>query len=176
MAKGRQKASYQHLLAHVTTLSAPARCLSGNALREWPIECLVPSMTATPSCGNELKRVQILLEAFATEREAIAIEQNPDQIDEIRTASDRDLAISKIDRQSKELSSVRGALRRVSMMVGSGSAKNARRILLPKRPWASLCIVCQEVEDRNPTIGNHLNNNATALNWSMVNAALFDEL
>jgi hypothetical protein len=113
MAKGRQVANYQHLLAHVTTLSAPARCLSGNALREWPIECLVPSMTATPSCGNELKRVQILLEAFATEREAIAIEQNPDQIDEIRTASDRDLAISKIDRQSKELRSVRGALRRI---------------------------------------------------------------
>ena len=132
-------------------------------------------MTATPSCGNELKRVQILLEAFATEREAIAIEQNPDQIDEIRTASDRDIAISKIHRQSKELRSVR-VLCAASMMVGSGSAKNARRILLPKRPWASLCIVCQEVEDRNLTIGNHLNNNATALNWSMVNAALFDEL
>jgi hypothetical protein len=60
---------------------------SGNALREWPIECLVPSMTATPSRDNELNRVQILLEAFATQREAIAIEQSPNQIDEIHTAS-----------------------------------------------------------------------------------------
>jgi hypothetical protein len=66
----------------------------GNALREWPIECLAPSMTATPSRCSELNRVQILLEAFATElergihyREAIAIEQSPDQIDEIHTAS-----------------------------------------------------------------------------------------
>jgi hypothetical protein len=57
-----------------------------NALREWPIECLVPSMTVTPSRGNELNRVHILLEAFATERAAIAIEQSPDQIDEIQTA------------------------------------------------------------------------------------------
>jgi hypothetical protein len=44
-------------------------------------------MTVTPSRDNELNRVQILLEAFATEREAIAIEQSPDQIDEIQTAS-----------------------------------------------------------------------------------------
>jgi hypothetical protein len=59
----------------------------GNALREWPIECLVPSMSATPPCDNELNGVQILLEAFAIECEAIAIERNPDQIDDIQTAS-----------------------------------------------------------------------------------------
>jgi hypothetical protein len=87
MAKGRQMASYQHFLTQVTTLSAPARCLLGNTLREWPIECLVPSVTATPSCDNELNGVQILLEAFAKECEAIAIEQSPDQIDDIQTAS-----------------------------------------------------------------------------------------
>jgi hypothetical protein len=61
--------------------------LLGNALREWPIECLVASMTITPSRGSELNRVRILLEAFATEREAIAIEQSPDQIDKIQAAS-----------------------------------------------------------------------------------------
>jgi hypothetical protein len=44
-------------------------------------------MTATPSRGNELNRVQILLETFATEREAIAVEQSPDQINKIQTAS-----------------------------------------------------------------------------------------
>jgi hypothetical protein len=59
----------------------------GNALREWLIECLVASMTATPSCGGELNRVQILLEALATECEVIAIEQSPDQLDDIQTAS-----------------------------------------------------------------------------------------
>jgi hypothetical protein len=44
-------------------------------------------MTATPSCDNELNGVQILLESFATECEAIAIEQSPDHIDDIQTAS-----------------------------------------------------------------------------------------
>ena len=68
-------ARYQHFLTQVTTLSASAQCLLGNALREWPIECLVPSVTGTPSCDNELNGVQILLESFATECEAIAIEE-----------------------------------------------------------------------------------------------------
>jgi hypothetical protein len=81
-------------LTQVGTLSAPASYLLGNALRDWPLEWLIPRMTVTPSRGNELNRVQILLEAFATalergirHRDAIAIEQSPDQIDEIQTAS-----------------------------------------------------------------------------------------
>src|SRR5690349_19466740 len=103
MAKYRQVTSYQHLLVHVTAPLAPARCLSGNTLREWPIECLVPSMTATTSLDEELHRVQILLKARATERErgihyggANVIEQSPDQLDEIQTASDRDLAVLRL--------------------------------------------------------------------------------
>jgi hypothetical protein len=66
----------------------------GNALREWLIECLVPSMTATPSRGRELNTVQIHWRRLPhswkrgiRHRDAIAIEQNPDQIDEIHTAS-----------------------------------------------------------------------------------------
>jgi hypothetical protein len=66
----------------------------GNALREWLIECLVQSMTATPSRGRELNTVQIHWRRLPQRwkrgiryRDAIAIEQNPDQIDEIHTAS-----------------------------------------------------------------------------------------
>jgi DnaK suppressor protein len=114
-------------------------------------------MTATSSHDEELNRVQILLEALAKElergihhREAIAIEQSPDQLDEIQTASDRDLAISKIDRQSKQLRDVRAALRRI----GDGRfgiCEQCGEDIAPKRlaaiPWASLCIVCQEAEE-----------------------------
>jgi DnaK suppressor protein len=116
-------------------------------------------MTATSSRDEELSRVQILLKALATElergihyREAIAIEQSPDQLDEIQTASDRDLAISQIDRQSKQLRNVRAALRRI----GDGRfgiCEQCDEDIAPKRlaaiPWASLCIVCQEAEERN---------------------------
>ena len=45
------------------------------------------SMTVTRSDDNELNRVQPLVEAFATEREAIAIQQRPNQIDTIHAAS-----------------------------------------------------------------------------------------
>jgi len=116
-------------------------------------------MTATSSRDEELNRIQILLEALATElergihhREAIAIEQSPDQFHEIQTASDRDLAISKIDRQSKELRDVRAAPRRIRDG-RFGVCEQCDEDIAPKRlaaiPWASLCIVCQEVEERN---------------------------
>jgi DnaK suppressor protein len=133
--------------------------LLGKRLCEWPLDCWLPSMTATFPRDEELSRVQILLEALGTEleraihhREAIAIEQSPDQLDEIQTASDRDLAISKIDRQSKVLRDVRAALRRI----GDGRfgiCEQCDEDIAPKRlaaiPWASLCIVCQEAEERN---------------------------
>jgi DnaK suppressor protein len=131
----------------------------GNTLRKWPFDCLVPSMTATSSYDEELNRVQILLEALAKElergihhREAIAIEQSPDQLDEIQTASDRDLAISKIDRQSRQLRDVRDA----PLRIGDGRfgiCEQCDEGIAPKRlaaiPRASLCIVCQEAEERN---------------------------
>jgi len=158
MTKARQMTLYHHFLIKTRTRSAPASCLLGNTLRKWPFDCLPPSMTATSSHDEELNRVQILLEALATElergihhREAIAIEQSPDQLDEIRTASDRDLTISKIDRRSKQLRDVRAALRRI----GDGRfgiCEQCDEDIVPKRlaatPWASLCIVCQEAEER----------------------------
>lgn len=116
-------------------------------------------MTARSSRDEELSRAQILLEGLAKElergihhREAIAIEQSPDQLDEIQTASERDLAISKIDRQSKQLRDVRTALRRIRDRT-FGICEQCDEDIAPKRlaaiPWASLCIVCQEVEERN---------------------------
>jgi DnaK suppressor protein len=133
--------------------------LLGKRLCEWPLDCLLPSMTATSSRDEEFSRVQILLEALATElergihhREAIAIEQSPDQLDEIQTASDRDLAISKIDRQSKQLRDVRAALRRIGDD-RFGICEQCDEDIAPKRlaaiPWTSLCIVCQEAEERS---------------------------
>jgi DnaK suppressor protein len=132
--------------------------LLGKGLREWLLDCLLPSMIAVSSRDEELNRVQILLAARATElerevhhREAIVIEPSPDQLDEIQTASDRDLAISKIDRQSKELRNVRSALRRIRDG-RFGICEQCDEDIASKRlaalPWASLCIVCQEAEER----------------------------
>ena len=84
-------------------------------------------------------------------RDALAIETSPDQLDRIQHASDRDNAMDNLERRSKRLREVRTALRRIDagtfgVCVGCEENINPRR--LAAVPWASSCIVCQEVADR----------------------------
>jgi DnaK suppressor protein len=113
-------------------------------------------MAQTPM-ANELNRFQALLEARITEleratrmRDAIAVEPSADQIDEIQRASERALAISNVDRDTKQLRSARAALRRIREGT-FGMCEECEEEIHPKRllalPWASLCIQCQEQAD-----------------------------
>jgi DnaK suppressor protein len=114
-------------------------------------------MAETSSSHNELARFRLILEARIVElerglgqRDGIAIEQSPDQLDEIQRASERDLAICNIDRGSRQLRDVRAALRRIHD--GSfGVCEECEEKIQPKRliaiPWAPLCIHCQEALD-----------------------------
>src|SRR3954454_1200791 len=81
----------------------------------------------------------------------IAVAQSPDQVDESQSSSDRELAISNIDRNSKELRNVRAALRRIREGT-FGVCEECEEDIHPKRlaaiPWAPLCIVCQEAVER----------------------------
>jgi DnaK suppressor protein len=108
---------------------------------------------------QEFTRFQTLLEACVAELEhgtrhldAIAVEQSADQIDEVQGSFDRDLAVSKIDRESKQLSEARAGLRRVAEGT-FGVCQCCQEDIAQKRlaaiPWAALCISCQDIEDRN---------------------------
>ena len=71
-------------------------------------------------------------------------------MDEIQYASERDLAIRNVDRESSLLRDVKGALRRIHD--GSfGTCIECESMISPRRlaavPWASRCIQCQEVAD-----------------------------
>src|ERR1700691_2179281 len=64
--------------------------------------------------------VQEILELSETElvqvlrkRDGIAIEKSADQMDEVQYASERDMAIRNVDRESRLLLQVRGALQRI---------------------------------------------------------------
>ena len=116
-------------------------------------------MTQTSTTNQELDGYEAILEARIAEleravrqRDGIVVEQTPDQLDEIQCASERDLAISNIDRESKQLRQARTALRRISEGT-FGLCEQCEEDIHPKRlaamPWASLCIVCQEELDRN---------------------------
>lgn len=110
---------------------------------------------------NKFKKIletkQDELEKIVRNREAITIEKSADALDEVQHASERELAIRNLDRESNLLRNVRSALRRVED--GSfGTCLHCEEEISPKRlaavPWASLCIQCQEQADRNRDEGN----------------------
>jgi DnaK suppressor protein len=116
-------------------------------------------MKQPPSGNRELKRFQAILEARVAElerairqRDGIAVEQSPDQVDEIQRASERDLVIRNLDRESHQLRNARAALRRIRDGA-FGVCERCEGEIHPKRlaavPWAPLCIQCQEAQDCN---------------------------
>lgn len=84
-------------------------------------------------------------------RDEIAIEKSADPMDEIQSASERELAIRNADRESILLRDVRAALQR--LQDGSyGICVECDEAISPKRlaalPWASRCVRCQGAADR----------------------------
>jgi DnaK suppressor protein len=97
-----------------------------------------------------LERREAELARLLRQRDDIAIEKSADQMDEIQYASERDLAIRNVDRESSLLLQVKAALRR--MRDGSfGTCIECESAISPKRlaaiPWAPLCIQCQSAAD-----------------------------
>jgi DnaK suppressor protein len=110
---------------------------------------------------NETELVQVL-----RKREGIAIEKSADQMDQVQYASERDLAIRNVDRESGLLRDVKDALRRIQ---GGefGTCMECESAISPKRleavPWAARCIQCQEAADRDRQAGTE-SVSATLLN------------
>jgi len=99
-----------------------------------------------------LERKEAELAHVLQKRDGIAIEKSADQMDEIQYATERDMAIRNVDRDSILLRDVREALHRIHE--GSfGTCLDCESAISPKRlaavPWAARCIHCQEVADRD---------------------------
>jgi DnaK suppressor protein len=110
----------------------------------------------TKSELNKYKRVLEAKQADLTHmirnRDGIAIEKCPDALDEVQYATERELAIRSLDRDSNLLRNVRAALSRIDE--GSfGSCLHCEEDISPKRlaavPSTAFCIVCQEIVDRS---------------------------
>src|SRR5271154_576947 len=113
---------------------------------------------------TELNKFKEVLETKQAElaqvlrnRDGIAIEKSADALDEVQHASERELAIRNLDRESNLLRSVRLALRRIKEGT-FGTCLHCEEDISPKRiaavPWAAFCIACQEQADRNKEDGN----------------------
>jgi DnaK suppressor protein len=110
------------------------------------------SPTAISGLQEILERKEADLVRVLQKRDGIAIEKSADQMDEIQYASERDLAIGNVNRESDLLRQVRAALQRIQD--GSvGICSECDRVISPKRlaavPWALRCIQCQDAADRD---------------------------
>ena len=103
---------------------------------------------------NKFKQIldgrQVELGRLLRNREGITIEKNADALDEVQQATERELAIRNLDRESGLLRQVKGALARLED--GSyGVCVHCEEEINPKRlaavPWAQFCIQCQELAD-----------------------------
>ena len=99
---------------------------------------------------RSLENRQIELGSGNRDRDALAIEMSADALDRIQQASDRDYAISNLERNSNRLRDVRTALRRIdagTFGICVGCKDNINPKCRAAVPWASFCIVCQEAAD-----------------------------
>ena len=108
--------------------------------------------TETGGFQDILERRAVELVQVLRKRDGIAIEKSADQMDEIQHASERDLAMRNVDRESSLLREVKAALRRIHD--GSfGTCMECESAISPKRlaavPWSSRCIQCQDATDRH---------------------------
>jgi len=99
---------------------------------------------------RSLKRKQIELGDGNRKREALSIEDSPDELDRIQHAQQRDFAIGALDRNNKLLREVQAALDRLE--AGTfGICLDCEKEISMKRlvavPWAASCIVCREAAD-----------------------------
>ena len=108
--------------------------------------------TAVNGFQAVLERKEAELAQVVRKRDGIAIEKSADQMDEIQLATERDLAIRNVDRESGLMRDVQDALRRIH---GGefGTCLECESAISPKRlaavPWAARCIQCQEAADRD---------------------------
>src|SRR6185312_11030649 len=117
------------------------------------------SRKETKMNNNELNQFKSALEAKQAQlsgslryRDEIVIERASDTIDEIQMASERELAITTLSRDSHVTRQISGALERIAD--GSyGVCQHCDEEISSKRlkalPWAVYCIHCQDLIDRH---------------------------
>jgi RNA polymerase-binding transcription factor len=106
---------------------------------------------------SEIKELRTVLENRQAElgdeirnREALAIETSPDELDRIQHATARDHAIGSLERNSSRLRQIQGALRRMDLGtfgICITCEEEINRKRLAAVPWATFCIDCQQKDE-----------------------------
>jgi RNA polymerase-binding protein DksA len=114
---------------------------------EWMIAPLARMMSPT----NPLRRRKTQKTTFSDDRQHYWA-CCPDQLDQTQLAVERELAISRLDRDSPILQSLDAALRRIERGTYGYCLQCEEEISLKRLqavPWTSFCLDCQEEFDRS---------------------------
>jgi DnaK suppressor protein len=118
--------------------------------------------------SNEFRR---LLEAkhkellsTTSDRNDIVIESTADEMDRLQQQLSREVAIRNLDHSSKLLKSIQAALDRIEDEI-YGVCLHCEEPIPENRlravPWASHCVACQEILDRERTISEGKDHHGT---------------
>ncbi len=118
-------------------------------------------MQANPFVRSRKKALQCKLNELlqpSAERENIKVEHFADPLDQLSSATTRDLAIHLVDRNSRLTSEVRSALTRIDegtygLCESCDDPIAARR--LDAVPWARLCVSCQARQETEHVESGH---------------------
>jgi DnaK suppressor protein len=110
--------------------------------------------TEWTSYAAELRAKAAELTAELRNRDGLTLETEPDIFDQVQSAADRALVIQALDRNSGLLREIRAALERMQegtygWCVSCDEAISRKRLCAA--PWASRCLKCQELADRQET-------------------------
>src|SRR5579863_8031213 len=130
----------------------PSRTLRTKAARTGQGNSMNSAPTGISGFQDILERKQAELVRVLQKLDDIAIETSADEMDQIQYASERDLAIRNVDRDSALLRQVKASLRRIrdgsfGVCVECDEAISSKR--LAAIPWAPRCIQCQNAADRD---------------------------
>ena len=99
-----------------------------------------------------LTRKQTDLLSSSLSREDIAIETAADEMDRLQQQLSREVAIRSLDRTARLLKNIQAALNRIEDDI-YGLCVRCEEPISEKRlkaiPWASHCVACQEIMDRD---------------------------
>ena len=106
---------------------------------------------------NVLEARKMELQGGLRNRGAIASVSTPDLVDQIQNASERELAMRSLERESIGLVQVKDALERIQLGTFGICVECEEEISLKRltaMPWSKTCIVCQQAADLNPLLPN----------------------
>ena len=112
----------------------------------------------------EAKRKDLL--TGSSDRDEILIENAAEDFDRLQQQLNREVAIRNLDRESKLLKEVQGAISRLdddSFGVCLRCEEEIPEKRLKALPWAAYCVSCQEAIDRRRAAGERVEENADDL-------------